>query len=55
MSLVAQGPVLMRLSELKRDGYITSCNGHFILTEKGWRCLLASADPLLKEPPSKSS
>lgn len=55
MSLALTEPVERRVQELVRDGYLTIFNGHPILTERGWRCLLASADSRLKEPLSKSS
>ncbi len=55
MSLALTEPVERRVRELVQDGYLTMFNGHPVLTEKGWRCLLASADPKLKEPLSKSS
>jgi hypothetical protein len=50
MSLAVQGPLLSRLREMQRLGYLSVINGQFILTEKGWWAFLAIEDaPLQKD------
>jgi hypothetical protein len=43
-------PQVKRLFELHRDGYIFDQNGHWILSDLGWRCLLANAIPRIRRP-----